>query len=132
MPEALKNPMLAIRITAPSGHASFDFVNILKNTPCEFSTCLDVKSNVTCVYSSIVFGCNTVDFFMCLLMDDIVVWCIVNVGLCDDQILRDVKSDMWSNDAAFNAYNKYLLAIGSASIEDLLDDDDRGGNVNIM
>ena len=43
----------------------------------------------------------------------------------------DVKSGVHSNDTAFNASNKYLLAIGSAAIDDLIDDDDSGGDVNI-
>ena len=43
----------------------------------------------------------------------------------------DVKSYVQYIDAAFNASNKYLLAFDGAVTDDLIDDDDRGGDINI-
>ena len=73
-----------MRRTVPSGHASFDFFDMLKNESYGFSANLDVKS------------------------------------------------DVQSNDDMFNDSNKYLSAIGSSVTDDLIDDDNLGGNINII
>ena len=54
------NPMLIMHIIEPNEHDSFDFVDMLENVSCKYSTCLDIKSNVTCIHISIAFRCNDV------------------------------------------------------------------------
>ena len=53
------NPTIAVRRTAPSGHASFDFVDMLENASYEFSSNLgvelDVKSNNAAFKNSNVY-----------------------------------------------------------------------------
>ena len=78
------NTIFSMRRTVPSGHAPFDFVDMLKNESYGFSANLDVKS------------------------------------------------DVQSNDDMFNDSNKYLSAIGSSVTDDLIDDDNRGGNINTI
>ena len=92
-----------------------DVINIfqmLKSVLYEFSVNLDVKSDFTCAFNSIVLGCSTINFFDFSSIDDILVWYIIYVGLHGDRIVCDAKSDMWSNDSACNSFHKYLVAIG--------------------
>ena len=103
--------MIAIFIMFPSGHALFYFVDVFQNVSCEFSINLDVKSYASCAHNSIVLGFSAITFCARSSIDARVVWCIVGIGSHSDWGAHDAKYDPWSNDSAFGAFNKYLLAI---------------------
>ena len=50
---------------------------------------------------------------------------------CEFSAKLDIKAETQCNDAVFNDSNKHALTIGGATIDDLIDDDDRGGNFHM-